>query len=152
MNSIKIPSGAYAGKTATQLFKVDKFPMLESTGGAGELLTTEIRHQLGLSKTDNFSYKILPSSMGDDYYEIYVSDSYTLSKKTRLQSEIAKIEVTGYIYRINNDGTSQLIKRGTTQTISTYSNDKGQEKIDVYGKQDGSKDIINKQNNTPYVW
>ncbi len=154
MNGVTIESGEYAGKTATQLFKENNFPMLESSGSAGEFVTSAVKHQLGLKDTDQFAYKMLPApDVGSNCYMLYVSQTQSLrTGLAKNQTNVGTIAVTGYIYQIRGDGSSALIKEGTEQVLSTYTNSKGQEKIDVFGNQDKCTSITNYAENTPYSW
>lgn len=157
MNHMPISGSDYAqynGKTVTQLIHEKSFTMLESSGSTGQYITSQIKHQLGMKDTDAFAYKILPAKdYGKDYYMIFISDSSNLkSNVTANQSKVGEIEVTGYVYQIREDGSSILIKEGTKQVISTYSNGSSQEKMDVFGNQDNCSTIKDKANNTPYSW
>ena len=145
MGHIKIPSDPslpqkYWGKTVVELLTQADFSMLESSGGTGKFITSEIKHQLGLNNTDYFSYKVLPAKgypKGSGYYEFYISTERDLNGKTgqKNNSAYGEMAVTGYLYKIESDGSSNLITTGTTQTINTYTNKDGQEKMDVYGDQ-----------------
>lgn len=127
----------YNGSSILSLFKEAKYPMIESSGGSGKDLTQDIKHMLGMHDTDSFAYKILPRKNESDTYELYVSTERNLNANTGKKNEksYANITVTGYVYKINPDGSSKLIKKGTTQKIQTYTNTQGQEKMDVYGDQ-----------------
>lgn len=138
-NSVTVPgTGTYSGYTVSQLLHDKSFSMLESSGATGQLIDSEIKHQLGLNATDAFSYKILPAKgMGANYYEIYISTAYSLKPNNPKKDakNVGTIPVTGYIYRIEPDGSSTLITTGTTQELVIYTNTSGHEKIDVYGDQ-----------------
>lgn len=144
----------YENKTVTQLIHEEDFTMLESSGSTGKYITSQIKHQLGMKDSSAFAYKILPAKdYGPNHYMIFISESDSLSDKTTAnQSKINEIEVTGYVYQILEDGSSVLVKHGTTQLVSTYSNNNGQEKMDVFGNQDNCATIKDKAKNTPYVW
>lgn len=159
MNSIIIDSGSYKGLSITDLIKVKRFTMVESSGSTGEMITSELKHQLGMNNSSEFSYKILPakdyySDCGPDDYLIFISEDYTL--KTGLKKNLndcgRTINVTGYIYHIDSDGASTLKKKGTVQQLSTYTNKNGQEKIDAFGNQDNCVDIPVKADHVAYVW
>lgn len=154
MNNTPIPDGVYKGKTIAELIKSGAFPMIESSGTTGHHIASEVKHQLGLKNADDFSYKLLKApGYGNDYYAIYISNNYTLKTgQPKNQSNYGTIEVTGYIYKIEPNGASTLIKTGSKQTLSLYTNKDGQEKIDIDGKQDNCSTISVKANNTPYDW
>lgn len=151
VSDVKATSGEYAGMTVAQLFKVKNFPMLESSGGAGRDLTNDIKHQLGLNDSDKFAYKILPKKNEKNTYELYISTERDLVTNGKGKTgNFGTITVTGYIYKIDEkSGASTLIEKGTTQQISTYTNGSGQEKMDVYGDQNGLKLTTT---STAYSW
>ena len=140
MNQLTIPAyddvpAQYVGKTVAQLINDSNFPMLESSGATGAYIASEIKHQLGMKDSKDFSYKLLKANgYPKNYYEIYISDSYTLKQKVD-SGKVRKdpIKVTGYIYYISPDGASTLIKQGTEQEVAIYANSSKQEKMDVYG-------------------
>lgn len=150
MNTITVPGGSYDGQTVTQMLHEDGFTMLESSGSTGRLIGSEIKHQLGLNTVDDFSYKILPArGMGSDYYEIYISTDHTLKTNAgKNQSKVGSTTVTGYIYKIEPNGASTLVKVGTPQEIDIYTNGQGQEKLDVYGDQNAKRTPTNRV----YTW
>ena len=158
MNNITLDTGSYKGKTVTALLKDKSFSMFESSGSTGQTISSEIKHQLGMKNTAAFSYKILPakpydSSYGPNDYMIFISEDYSL--KTGLpknRADYGTINVMGYIYRIEDDGSSTMLKKGTLQTLSTYTNANGQEKIDAFGNQDNNPGIAVKADHTPYNW
>lgn len=157
-NTVSVPKNysnkQYAGKTINQLIHDStNFPMLESSGTVGRSMDSQIKHQLGLNDTDDFSYKVLPSKQpgmdGRDCFEIYISTSYTLKTNVaKNQSKFGTAIVTGYIYKIEENGASTLLKTGTPQEIATYTNASSQEKFDVYGDQNTKK----APTNTAYDW
>lgn len=131
----QVGTGSYKNKSIVDLFTKDKFPMVESSGGAGRELTSAIKNLLGMKNSDYFAYKILPDPSEANCYEIYVSTERNLATNaTKSQTTYSAITVTGYKYKIEN-GTSELIQTGTHQEIPTYTNKDGQEKIDVRGDQ-----------------
>lgn len=154
MNDIKVKEGTYKNSNILSLFSKYKFPMVESSGGTGNLFTEAIRHELGLGKSDNFAYKILPANeYGTNCYKIYISEDCSLrTGVAKNQTYLRDVTVTGYIYQINSDGSSKMIKTGTPQVISTYSQGQGNEKFDVDGNQDKCVTISNYAKNTPYDW
>lgn len=147
-------NAAYDGKTVTQLIHEKDFTMLESSGLTGQNITSQIKHQLGKKDSDDFAYKILPAKdYGKNFYMIFISETGSLKTNVAAnQTNVGEIEVTGYIYEIREDGSSHLVKQGTPQVVSTYSNGNKQEKMDVFGNQDNCATIKNKANNTPYSW